>query len=44
MFLLFISNYDDGERESEKFENPKITNVKITIEGIANKVYPERRE
>jgi hypothetical protein len=32
--LLFVSNYDDGESDSEKFENPKITNVKMTIKGI----------
>jgi hypothetical protein len=32
ILLLFVSDYDDGERDSE---------VKVTIEGIANKVYPE---
>jgi hypothetical protein len=41
ILLLFVSDYDDGERDSEKFENPKISKVKVTIEGIANKVYPE---
>jgi hypothetical protein len=39
--LLFVSDYDDGERDSDKLENPKISKVKVTIEGIANKVYPE---
>jgi len=38
--LLFISDYTDGARDSEKFENPNISKVKVTIEGIANKVYP----
>lgn len=41
ILLLFITDHTDGTRNSEKFENPKITNVKVTIEGIANKVYPE---
>ena len=41
ILLLFISDYADGTRDSEKFENPMITKVKVTIEGIANKLYPE---
>ena len=41
ILLLFVSDHTDGDRDSEKFENPKITKVKVTIEGIANKVYPE---
>ena len=41
ILLLFVSDYDDGERDSEKFENPNITNVKITIEGVSNKVFIE---
>lgn len=41
VLLFFISDYDDGERDSEKFENPNISKVKITIEGIANEVFPE---
>ena len=41
ILMFFISDYDAGERDSEKFENPDISKVKITIEGIANKIYPE---
>ena len=41
ILLLFVSNYADGKRDSEKFENPEITNVKVTIEGVANKVFAE---
>ena len=41
ILLLFVSEYADGTRDSEKFENPNITKVKVTIEGIANKVFPE---
>ena len=39
--LLFISKHADGKRDSEKFENPGITNVKVTIEGVANKLFVE---
>ena len=39
--LLFVSNYADRKRDSEKFENPEITNLKITIEGVANKAFDE---
>ena len=41
ILLLFVSDYTDGARDSEKFENPNISKVKVTIEGIANKLYPE---
>jgi|GEM_PF-2949933 len=41
ILVFFVSNYTDGARDSEKFENPNISKVKVTIEGIANKVYPE---
>ena len=41
ILILFISEYTDGTRDSEKFENPGISKVKVTIEGVANKIYPE---
>ena len=41
ILFLFISDYTDGTRDSEKFENPGISKVKVTIEGVANKIYPE---
>ena len=41
ILLLFITDHTDGAREAEKFENPDISNIKVTIEGINNKLYPE---
>ena len=41
ILLLFVTDHTDGTRDSEKFENPKISKVKVTIEGIANKLHPE---
>ena len=41
ILLLFVKDYADGARDSEKFENPNISKVKITIEGLTNKLYPE---
>jgi hypothetical protein len=41
ILLLFISDFGDGERNSEEFQNPNITKIRITIEGIANKIFPE---
>ncbi|WP_375674058.1 hypothetical protein, partial [Bartonella sp. CL32QHWL-2] len=41
LLLLFVSDYVDGARDSEKFENPEISKVQITIEGVANQVFPE---
>jgi hypothetical protein len=41
ILLLFTSNCGDGERNSEEFQNPDITKIRITIEGIANKTFPE---
>ena len=32
---------EKGETDSEKFANPNITNVSITIEGVPNMVYSE---
>ena len=40
VLLFFISDFTDGTRDSEKFENPNISKVKITIEGIANRIFP----
>lgn len=40
ILLLFITDFTDGTRDSEKFENPNISKVKITIEGITNKIFP----
>ena len=41
ILLLFVTKPNAGQRDSEKSENPKIKNVKVTIEGFANKVFPE---
>jgi hypothetical protein len=34
--LLFTSDFGDGERDSEEFQNPDITKIRI-----ANKIFPE---
>ena len=39
--FLFIENKGDGKRDSELFSNPKIENLKITIEGISNQIFAQ---
>ena len=41
ILLFFLSTYTSGARDSEKFENPNITKAQVTIEGLANKVFPQ---
>jgi hypothetical protein len=41
ILLLFTSDFCDGERDSEQFQNPDIKKIRIAIEGIANKIFPE---
>lgn len=38
ILLLFQNEFKEGERDSEQFPNPQITNVKFTI-GTPNKLY-----
>ena len=39
VLLIFEEDFDEGERDSEKFMNPDITSVKYTIDGLPNKRY-----
>ena len=39
ILLLFEDGFEPGQRDSEKFSNPFITNVKYTIDGLPNKHY-----
>ena len=47
VLLLFIKPYGAGQRESEKFFNPDITKVRVSMNGSPNKIYNfglERRD
>ena len=39
ILLLFINPYTAGARDSENYFNPDITNVKVTVNGVPNRVY-----
>ena len=39
ILLLFITPYTAGTRESERYINPYITKVKVTVNGVPNRVY-----
>ena len=41
ILLLFINPYTAGARDSESYFNPDITKVKVTINGVPNRVYNE---
>ena len=41
ILLLFINDYTDGLRDSESYFNPDITKVKVTVNGVPNRVYNE---
>ena len=41
LLLLFCETHAGGARDSEKFINPDITGVKVTINGMPNKVYSQ---
>ena len=41
ILLLFINPYTDGLRDSESYFNPDITKVKVTVNGVPNRVYNE---
>jgi hypothetical protein len=40
--LLFEEKFTDGARDSEKFSNPSISHLDITIEGLVNKIFSHR--
>ena len=39
ILLLFISPYTAGNRDSEYYFNPDITKVKVTVNGVPDRVY-----
>ena len=39
ILLLFINTYDAGTRDSEHYFNPDITKVKVTVDGVPDRVY-----
>ena len=41
ILLLFINPYTAGTRDSEAYFNPDITKVKVTVNGMPNRVYNE---
>ena len=41
LLLLFTAPYNLGARDSEHYENPTITKVHLTINGVPNRVYNE---
>ena len=41
ILLLFINPYTAGGRDSESYFNPDITKVKVTVNGVPNRVYNE---
>ena len=44
ILMLFCETHAGGARDSKKFFNPDITSVKVTINGIPNKVYSQGLE
>ena len=41
ILLLFINPFIAGARDTEQFFNPDITKVKVTVNGVPNRVYNE---
>ena len=41
LLLLFINPYNPGARHSENYFNPDITDVKVTVNGVPNRVCNE---
>ena len=41
LLLLFINQYAAGARDTEQYFNPDITKVKVTVNGVPNRVYNE---
>ena len=41
ILLLFINPYAAGARDTEHYFNPDITKVKVTVNGVLNRVYNE---
>ena len=41
ILLLFINSFTPGARNTEHYLNPDITKVKVTVNGVPNRVYNE---
>jgi len=41
ILLIFENDYKEGERVSEEFANPRIKNIKYTIDGLPNKHFSD---
>ena len=41
ILLLFINAFTPGARDTEHYFNPNITKVKVTVDGVPNRVYNE---
>ena len=41
LLLLFINQYQAGALDTEEYFNPNITKVKVTVDGVPNRVYNE---
>ena len=41
ILLLFINPFVSGAKDTEQFFNPDITKVKVTVNGVPNRVYNE---
>ena len=41
ILLLFVNPFVSGAKDTEQFFNPDITNVKVTVNGVPNRVYNE---
>jgi len=41
VLFLFRAAYNDGAIDNEEFQNPKINDISITIEGISNQIYAQ---
>ena len=41
ILLLFINPHSAGARDTEQYFNPDITKVKVTVNGVPNRVYNE---
>ena len=41
ILLLFIDTFVAGARETESYFNPDVTKVKVTVNGVPNRVYSE---
>ena len=44
ILILYEDAYANGVRDSEKFANPNITSVKVTIDGMPNKIFSQGLE